>query len=68
MLIDWLGLMMEEYDPSNRQSWNDEVTTQVMLEYCTNELVEGGGREVGRKYVIMEMDGEMIHFLFMLQR
>ena len=49
MLIDWLGLMMEEYDPSNRQSWNDEVTTQVMLEYCTNELVEGGGREVGRK-------------------
>ena len=41
--------MMEEYDPSNRQSWNDEVTTQVMLEYCTNELLEGGGREVGRK-------------------
>ena len=65
VLIDWLGLMMEEYDPSNRQSWNDEVTTQVMLEYCTNELVEGGGREVGRKYVIMEMDSEMIHFLFM---
>ena len=49
VLIDWLGLMMEEYDPSNRQSWNDEVTTQVMLEYCTNELLEGGGREVGRK-------------------
>ena len=49
VLIEWLGLMMEEYDPSNRNSWNDVITTEVILEYCAVELEEAGGREVGRK-------------------
>ena len=34
---------------SDRQSWNDEFTTAAVLEYCTEELLEGGGREIGRK-------------------
>ena len=34
---------------SDRQSWNDEFTTAAILEHCTEELMEGGGREVGRK-------------------
>ena len=49
MLIDWLGLMMEEYDGTNIQSWNDVTLTAVMLEYCAETLEEGGGREIGRK-------------------
>ena len=49
VLIEWLGLMMEEYDPSSRNSWNDVITTEVILEYCAVELEEAGGREVGRK-------------------
>ena len=48
-IIEWLGLMMEEYDSSNKQSWDDETLSAVMVEYCTEELLAGGGREVGRQ-------------------
>ena len=53
VLIDWLGLMMEEYDGTNIQSWNDVTLTAVMLEYCAETLEEGGGREIGRKYAYL---------------
>ena len=32
-----------------RRSWSDGVTTQAVLEYCTEELVTLGGREIGRQ-------------------
>ena len=41
--------MMEEYDSTNKQSWDDETLSAVMVEYCTEELLAGGGREVGRQ-------------------
>ena len=45
---EWLGAMMEEYDSTNKQSWDDETLSSVMLEYCSEQLLAGGGREVGR--------------------
>ena len=46
---EWLGAMMEEYDSTNKQSWDDETLSSVMLEYCSEQLLAGGGREVGRE-------------------
>ena len=51
--IAFLTNFFNKYSPfikfSDRQSWNDEFTTAAILEHCTEELMEGGGREVGRK-------------------
>ena len=44
-----MGAMMEEYDSSNKQSWDDETLSSVTLEYCSEQLLAGGGREVGRE-------------------
>lgn len=49
LIIEWLGAMMEEYDSSNKQSWDDQTLSSVMLEYCSEQLLAGGGREVGRE-------------------
>ena len=49
LLMDWIGKMGEEYDNTNKLIWGDKLTTSVALEYCSEELLVGGGREVGRR-------------------
>jgi hypothetical protein len=34
--------------PLFREEWGDTLTTQILLEYCTEELEAMGGREPGR--------------------
>ena len=49
LLMDWIGKMGEEYDNTNKVIWGDKLTTSVVLEYCSEEMLVGGGREVGRR-------------------
>ena len=42
-------IVLNGFLDSDRQSWNDEFTTGAVLEYCTEQLIEAGGREIGRK-------------------
>ena len=49
LLMDWLGKMKEEYDNTNKEIWGDLLTTSVVLDYCSEEMLVEGGREVGRR-------------------
>ena len=57
MLMDWLGRMGEEYDNTNKDIWGDKLTTSVILEYCSEEMLVGGGREVGRRDDLSVLEG-----------
>ena len=55
--MDWLGRMGEEYDNTNKDIWGDKLTTSVILEYCSEEMLVGGGREVGRRDDLSVLEG-----------
>ena len=49
LLLEWMEKMLGEYDNSNKDIWGDQLTTSVLLEYCVEEMMVGGGSEIGRK-------------------